>query len=79
LQLESYKKDCFILAPIKKREKILKIEIMQNYNIKQLKKIVKKEYPNALKIELGNNNTVNGIWFEKDLNAKCRTFIPFQK
>jgi hypothetical protein len=52
---------------------------MQNYNIKQLKKIVKKEYPNALKIELGNNNTVNGIWFEKDLNAKCRTFIPFQK
>jgi hypothetical protein len=54
------------------------IEIMKTLSTKQLKKIVKKEYPDALNIVLGNNNTVNGIWFDKELNAKLRTFIPSQ-
>ena len=49
---------------------------MKKLTTKQLKKIVKDKYPNALNVELGSNNITNGIWFEKDQNAKCRTFIP---
>lgn len=49
---------------------------MKKLTTKQLKKIVKEKYPNALNIELGSNNITNGIWFEKGENAKCRTFIP---
>lgn len=49
---------------------------MKKLNTKQLKKIVKEKYPNAFNIELGSNNITNGIWFEKNLNAKHRTFIP---
>jgi hypothetical protein len=48
---------------------------MKKLSSKQLKKIVKEKYPNAINIVLGSNNTTNGIWFEKDVNAKHRTFI----
>ena len=48
---------------------------MKKLTTKQLKKIVKKKYPNAVNIVLGSNNVTNGIWFEKDINATCRTFI----
>ncbi len=43
---------------------------------KQLKKIVKEKYPNALNVVLGSNGITNGIWFEENVNARLRTFIP---
>lgn len=48
---------------------------MKKITFYKLKKFVKKKYPNATNIDLGSNNITNGIWFEKDQNAKHRTFI----
>lgn len=42
---------------------------------RQLKKLAKKMYPNAVKTELGSNGITNGIWIE-EANATRRTFIP---
>ena len=53
----------------------LKTDKMKNLTTQQLKKIVKEKYPNASNIELGSNGITNGIWFDKDENAKLRTFI----
>lgn len=49
---------------------------MKKLTTRQLKKLVKEKYPNAVNITLGSNNITNGIWFDKDQNTKCRTFIP---
>lgn len=49
---------------------------MKKLTTRQLKKQVKKKYPNATNITLGSNNITNGIWFDKDTNDKHRTFIP---
>jgi len=48
---------------------------MKNLSTQKLKKIVKEKYPNAINIKLGSNGITNGIWFDKDENAKLRTFI----
>ncbi len=48
---------------------------MKKLTTRQLKKIVKEKYPNAINLQLGSNNITNGIWFDKDENAKHRTFI----
>lgn len=53
----------------------LKTDKMKNITTRQLKKIVKKKYSNATNIKLGSNGITNGIWFDKDENAKLRTFI----
>ena len=53
----------------------LKTDKMKKLTTRQLKKIVKEKHPNAINIELGGNNITNGIWFDKDENAKIRTFI----
>lgn len=37
---------------------------------------LKKKYPNAKNIVYGNNNMINGFWFENGENAKLRTFYP---
>ena len=49
---------------------------MKKLSTCQLKKLVKGKYPNAVNITLGSNNITDGIWFDKDQNAKHRTFIP---
>ncbi len=49
---------------------------MGKLSTRQLKKLVKEKYPNAVNIKLGSNGITNGIWFDKDQNAKIRTFIP---
>ncbi|HNV97513.1 MAG TPA: hypothetical protein PKL13_04410 [bacterium] len=55
---------------------ISKQDKIKRLTTSQLKKIVKEKYPNAVNIKLGGNNITNGIWFDKDQNAKHRTFIP---
>jgi len=54
---------------------------MKKLGTRQLRKMVKKNYPNAVNVELGDNGCINGIWFDVDQNATRRTFIPcsFQK
>jgi hypothetical protein len=49
---------------------------MKKLSTRQLKKLVKEKYPNAVSITLGSNNITNGIWFYKGQYAKHRTFIP---
>ena len=49
---------------------------MKNLTTRQLKKIVKEKYPDAINIELGSNGITNGIWFDANENARIRTFIP---
>ena len=54
---------------------------MKEVKLKQkvLDKIVKKKYPNAVNIQLGENYSIMGIWFEDGENAKYRTFIPLNQ
>jgi len=40
---------------------------------------LKKSYPNAKNIVFGNNNIVDGFWFENGENPKHRTFYPMNK
>ena len=42
---------------------------------RQLNKIVKEKHPNAINVKLGSNGITNGIWFDKNENAKLKTFI----
>ena len=53
----------------------LETDIMKKLTSRQLRKIVKEKYPNAINIKLGSNGITNGIWFDEDENAKLRTFI----